>query len=112
MGSRPEAGLLLTASQQPRSDAAAELDGHVAVVRDRDEHDPCVALPVDAKVAECEAAHDAPGHDHPDAHSKANLHIDAPTAQRACRQLDEDLMVARFRESGRLDAERQDRALA
>jgi hypothetical protein len=109
---RAESRQLLVAPDQRRSDAAAELDGHVAAVRDRNEDDPRVALPVDAKAAECEAAHDAPGHDHLDADPKAHLHIDAPTAQRACRQQDEDVMVARFCASGRLDAERQDRALS
>ena len=82
------------------------------MVRDGNEDDPRVALPVEAKAAECEAAHDASGHGHPDAHSKAHVHIDASTAHRACRQLDEDLMVARLRASGRPDAERQERALA
>jgi hypothetical protein len=41
---------------------------------------------VDPKTAEREAANDAPGHDHPDADTEAHLHIDAATAQRACRQ--------------------------
>jgi len=72
--------------EQQRSDAAAEPDGHIAAVRDRDEHEPCIAPPVDAKTAECQAAHDAPGHDHPDADPEAHLHIDATTAQRACRK--------------------------
>jgi len=72
--------------EQQRSDAAAELDGHVAAVRDRDEHEPRAARSVDAKAAECDVAHDAPRHGHPDADPKAHLHIDATTAQRACRQ--------------------------
>jgi len=74
----------LAAADQQRRDVAAELDGDVAAVRDRDEHEPRVAPPVDAKTAECEAAHDAPGHDHPDADAEAQLDIDATAAQRAC----------------------------
>jgi len=77
---------LLTAPDQQRSDAAAKLDGHIAAVHDRDEDEPRVMAPAHAKTAECEAAHDAPGHDHPDADPKAHLHIDATTAQLACRQ--------------------------
>ena len=65
---------------------AAELDGHVAAVRDREEHESSVAPPVDAKSAECQVTHDAPGHDDLDAYPKAQLHIDATTAQRACPQ--------------------------
>jgi hypothetical protein len=79
-------GLLSTASQQQSSDAAAELHGHVAAIRDRHEDEPRVAPPVDAKTAECDPAHDAPGHDHPDADPKAHLHIDATTVLRAGRQ--------------------------
>jgi hypothetical protein len=41
---------------------------------------------VDAKTAECQVTHDAPGNDHPDADPKAQLHIDATTALRACPQ--------------------------
>jgi hypothetical protein len=74
------------APDQQRSDAAPELDDHVAAVRDRDEHEPRAAPSVDPKTAEREAANDAPGHDHPDADTEAHLHIDAATAQRACRQ--------------------------
>ncbi len=86
LGARPEARQLSAVSDERRSDAAPELDGHVAAVRDRDEHEPRVAPPVDAKIAECDVAHDAPGHDHPDADPKAHLHIDPTTAQGACRQ--------------------------
>jgi hypothetical protein len=86
LGPRAEVGLLSTASQEQGSDAAAELHGHVATVRDRDEDEPRVAPPVDAKTAECDPAHDAPAHDHPDADPKTHLHIDATTVQRACRQ--------------------------
>jgi hypothetical protein len=75
-----------SAPEQRSGDAAAEWDGHVAAVPDRDEHEACVARPVEAKTAECGVAHDASGHDHPDADAKAHLHIDATTAQRACRQ--------------------------
>jgi len=100
-----------SAPEEQRSDAAAELDGHVAAVRDRDEHEPGAAAPVDTKTAECEATHDATGHDHPDADPEADLHIDATTAQRACRQQDDDMMVAGFRASGRLHSECQHPAL-
>jgi len=62
------------------------LDGHVAAVRDRNGHEPRIASPMDAKSAEGEAPHDAPGHDHPDADPEAHLHIDATAAHRACRQ--------------------------
>ena len=83
---KAEVRQLLTASQQQRSDTVAELDGHVAAVRDRNEQQPRSASPLDAKTAEGEVAHDAPGHDHPDADSEAHLHLDATAAQRACRQ--------------------------
>jgi hypothetical protein len=76
----------LSASQQQRSDAAAELDGHVAAVRDRNEHQPRIASPMEAKTAECEVPHDAPGHNHPDADPKAHLHVDTTAAQWARRQ--------------------------
>jgi hypothetical protein len=76
----------LPAPNQQCTDAAAELDGHVAAVRDRDEHEACAAPLLDAKNAECDLAHDAPGHDHSEADPEAHLHIDATTAQRACRQ--------------------------
>jgi hypothetical protein len=76
----------LTLPEQQSGNAAAEWDCHVAAVRDGDEHEPCVARPAQAKAAECGVAHDAPGHDHPDADAKAQLHVDATTAQRACRQ--------------------------
>jgi hypothetical protein len=68
------------APDQQRSYAAAELNGHVAAVRDGNEHEPRVMAPVDANAAECETAHDATGHDHPDADPEAHLHIDATTA--------------------------------
>ena len=77
---------MLSASQQQRSDAAAELDGHVAAVRDRNEQQPRSASPLDAKTAEGEVAHDAPGHDHPDADPKAHLHVDTTATQWARRQ--------------------------
>jgi hypothetical protein len=102
----------LAVPDQQRSYATAEVKGHVAAVRDRDEHDPRGMAPMDAKTAECEAVHDATGHDHPDADPEAHPHIDATTAQRACRQYDEDTMVAGFRASGLLHSECQDRALA
>jgi hypothetical protein len=111
LGTRTEARQRLTASDQQRSDATAKVHGHVAAVRDRDEHEPRIAPPLDTKTAECEAAQDAPGHDHPDADPEAHLHVDAITAQRACRQEDEDIMVARFGASRRPYSERHDRAL-
>ena len=85
-GAGTEARQLFAAPDQRRGDVAAELQSHVAAVRDRDEHRPHAALPMDAKAAQSEAAHDAPRHAHPDADPKAQLHIDATTAQRACPQ--------------------------
>lgn len=85
-GRRAQASQLLAAPDQQRSYAAAKLNGHVAAVRDRDEHELRGMAPVDAKIAECEAMHDATGHDHPGADPEAHLHIDATTAQGACRQ--------------------------
>jgi len=41
---------------------------------------------MEAKTAECDVPHDAPGHDHPDADPKAHLHVDATAAQWARRQ--------------------------
>jgi len=76
----------LAVPDQQRSDAAAELNGHIAAVRDRDEQEPHVAPTADAKTAECEVAHDATGHDHRDADPKAQLYVDATTAHGACRQ--------------------------
>jgi hypothetical protein len=76
----------LAAPDERSRDAVAELDGHVAAVRDRNEQQPRSASPLDAKTAEGEVAHDAPGHDHPDADPEAHLHLDATAAQRACRQ--------------------------
>jgi hypothetical protein len=86
LGTRTEARQRLTASDQQRSDAIAKVHGHVAAVRDRDEHEPRAARPVDAKSAQRKVSHDAPGHDHPDADAEAQLHIDATTAERACCQ--------------------------
>ena len=83
---RAEPRQSLAAPNQQRSDAAAELDGHVAAVRDRDEHEPCAAPLLDAKNAQCDLAHDAPGHDHSDADPEAHLHIHATTAKRARRE--------------------------
>jgi hypothetical protein len=83
LGARAEAPHLSAAPEQRSRDAAAELHSHVAAIRDRDEQEPRAAPLVDAKAAERELAHDAPGHDHPDADPKAHLHIDATTAQRA-----------------------------
>ena len=111
-GTRAQARQLPAVPDQKRSYAAAELNGHVAAVRDRDEHDPRIMAPVDAKTSECEAAHDVTGHNHPHADSEPHLHIDATTAQRTCRKKDEDLMVAGFRASELLHSECQDRALA
>jgi hypothetical protein len=45
-----------------------------------------MASSMDAKTAECEVPHGAPGHDHPDADTQAHLHVDATAAQRARRQ--------------------------
>jgi hypothetical protein len=67
---------------------------------------------MEAKTAECDVPHDAPGHDHPDADPKAHLHVDASAAQRARRQQNEELMVAGLRASGRRCSECHDRALA
>jgi hypothetical protein len=83
---RAEARKLPAAPDQRRTDLAAELDGHVAAVRDREEHESSVAPSVDAKTAECQVTLDAPGHDHLDADPKTQLHVDATTAQRACPQ--------------------------
>jgi hypothetical protein len=91
---------------------AAELHGHVAAVRDQDVEKPRVVLSMDAQRTQRDVAHDASGHDHPDADLEAQLHIDAATAQWASRQKDEDTMVARFCASGWLCPERQARALA
>jgi hypothetical protein len=67
---------------------------------------------MDAQSTQLELAHDASGHDHPDADPEAQLHVDAATPQWASRQKDEDTMVARFCASGWLCPERQARALA
>jgi hypothetical protein len=91
---------------------AAELDGHVAVVRDRNEHEPRFTLPTDAKSTQRDVAHDAPRHEHLDPDAETQLHVDATTAERARRQEDEDTMMAWFRASGWSCAECQDRALA
>jgi hypothetical protein len=96
LGSEIEASQVSTTSDQRSSDAVVELNGDVAAVHDGDEHEPRVAPLVDAQTAECEAAHDAPGHDHPDADPEAHLHVDARTTQRARRQQDEEVVVARF----------------
>lgn len=77
---------MLAAADQRCCDVATESHGHVAAVRHRDEEKPRVALSVDAKPAQREVAHDAPGHDHPDADPKAHLHVDATAAQWARRQ--------------------------
>jgi hypothetical protein len=81
-----EARQPLAMPDQRRSDVAAELDGHVASIRDGDQHIPRVAPAVDAKTAQCEAAHNAPRHYNSDADPEADLHVDATAAQRACRQ--------------------------
>jgi hypothetical protein len=86
LGVGGEARQVSAAPDERSRDAVAELDGHVAAVRDGDEHEPRIAPFEYAQTAECEAAHDAPRHDHPDADSKAHLHVDTATAQWACRQ--------------------------
>ena len=111
-GARAEARQLSPAPDEQGSDAAAELHGHVAAVRDRNEHEPGIATAMNAKTAQVDAAHDPPGHDHPDADPKAQLHIDAITAQRACRQQHENTTATGLRPSRRPCADRQDRALA
>jgi hypothetical protein len=78
------------------------LHRHVAAIRDRDEEKPSVPPSVDAEPAECDVAHNASRHDHPDADPEPHLHVDATTAQGACRQEEHDLMLARFRAYGRL----------
>jgi hypothetical protein len=112
LGVGVEARQVSAAPDQQSSDTVAKLDGHVAAVRDGDEHEPRVASLVHAQTAECEAAHDSPGHDHPDADPEAHLHVDPTTAQRACRQQDEHVVVARFGASGLFCSEGQDRARA
>lgn len=70
----------LTPPEQQSADAAAESEGHVAAVRDRDEQVPCVARSAETETAECGVADDAPRYDHSDADAEAHLHVDATTA--------------------------------
>jgi hypothetical protein len=63
LGVRGEPRQVSAAPDQQSRDAVAELDSHVATVRDGNEHE---AL-VNEQTAECDAANDAPRDDHPDA---------------------------------------------
>jgi hypothetical protein len=112
LGSVFEARQVSAAPSQRSRDAVAELDGHVAAVHDGDEHEPRVAPFVDAQTAECEAAHDGPWHDYLDADPEPHLQVDAGAAQRACRQQDEGIVVARFGAFGLLGSDGQHRARA
>jgi hypothetical protein len=93
--------------QQSR-DSVAELDGHIAAVRDGHEHESFA----NDQTAECDAAHDPPRHDDPDVDPKADLHVDAATPERPCRQQDEYVVVARFGVLGLLCSQGQHRARA
>jgi len=109
---RVEARDVSAAPDQQGRDAVAELDGHVAAVSHGNEHEPRVVSLVNTQTAECDAAHDAPRHDHPDADPETNLYVHTATSERACRQQDDDVVAARFGALGWLGSEGQHRARA
>ena len=84
---RVKHAVITMVNRDDMSDGGAEhIARCVAAVRDRNDHEPRIASPMEAKTAEYEMPHDAPGHDHPDADPKPHLHVDATAAQWARRQ--------------------------
>jgi hypothetical protein len=87
---------------------AAELDGYVAAIDDRDNDQPQATTPVDANIAQRETADDPSRHPDADADPKPEPKNDAAAVLGARRQYDQYLMVTGFGVRSCLGADRQD----